>query len=422
MVDNGRWDEIKTCVSSNKINRQAWEFVFGGISACNEVLYETESSSFNFDGKDKIIAEIKILRALFYYWGMDAWGDIPFTTDFTDKNLPPKKSRSFIFDFIENEIKNNISYLDAAPTAQNYGRVTKALAYTLLAKLYLNAEVWKGEARWEDAEYMCDSVMKMGYYQLENNYFDNFKIHNESSKENIFVIVYNSTLTTEYFYWYDLTLNSMSRYTFNINDTPWDGFMTTPDFFNSYTDNDIRKKSWLYGQQYDINGKKLYELSGAGDTLWFNTILFPESKYRSRHKWDGARCYKPEFQTNGLQYDVVDMENDFVLFRYADVLMMKAEAMMRQGKTSQVVDIPEFKMLRTRVGLTPYTAGELTLNELLAERGRIRMGRSSEARFNSVREMAQRMVGKTGNQYTTCISHTQTAMILTLIWQRYSII
>src|SRR5690606_17227258 len=71
--DNGRWDEMQkhNVSTANKINRQAWEFVFGGISACNEVLYETESSPFNFAVKDKILAEIKILRALFYYWGMD---------------------------------------------------------------------------------------------------------------------------------------------------------------------------------------------------------------------------------------------------------------------------------------------------------------------------------------------------------------
>jgi hypothetical protein len=371
--DNGRWDEIKkhNVSASNKINRQAWQFVFEGISACNEVLYETESSTYNFEGKNKIIAEIKVLRALFYYWGMDAWGDIPFATDFTDKTLPPKKSRAFIYNFIENEVKDNIKYLDGTPNSTNYGRVTKAMAYTLLAKLYLNANVWLGTPHWKDAENMCDSVIDSGHYQLESNYFDNFKINNDNSKENIFVIAYNSTLTTEHFYWYDLTLNSLSRYTFNMNDTPWDGFMTAPDFFSSYQDNDSRKSSWLYGQQYDANGKKLYEISGTKDTLWFvYNPVFPESKYKSRHKWDGARCCKYEYQTNGLQYDVVDMENDFVLFRYADVVMMKAECLIRQGKTQQAVDMTEFKQLRTRVGLAPYTSAELTLDELLAERGR----------------------------------------------------
>jgi len=371
--DNGRWDELQkhNVSSNNKINRLAWEYVFGGITACNEVIYETESSTLQFEGKNKIMAEIKVLRALFYYWGIDAWGDIPFATNFTDKSLPKKKSRAFIFNFIEKEIKDNISLLDSTVSTKNYGRVTQGMAHTLLAKLYLNAEVWTGTPRWEEAEQMCDKVIQSGQYQLEDNYFTNFSIHNETSKENISVIVYSSTLTTENFIWYDMTLNEMSRYTYNINDTPWDGFMTQPDFFTKYSDNDGRKKSWLYGQQLDINGKKLFEISGTGDTIWFvYNPIFPETKYRSRFKWDGARCGKYEFQTNGLQYDVVDMENDFVIFRYGDVVMMKAESMMRQGKTAQAVELPEFKRLRTRVGLTPYTASQLTLDELLDERGR----------------------------------------------------
>ncbi|MDO9154202.1 MAG: RagB/SusD family nutrient uptake outer membrane protein [Paludibacter sp.] len=369
--DNGRWDEMRqhAVLPTNKINRKAWEFVFGGITACNEVLYVTELSPYSFDGKDKILAEIKVLRALYYYWGMDAWGEIPFTTNFADKTLPKKKSRQFIFNFVEQEIKENIKFLSETPTPLNYGRVTKGMAFTLLAKLYLNAQVWTGAPRWADAERMCDSVITKGNYRLENNYFDNFKVQNENSKENIFVIVYNSTLTTECFYWYDLTLNAMSRYTYNINDTPWDGFMTTPDFFKTYTDTDLRKKTWLYGQQYHLNGKKLFEKSGTGDTLWFAYKAdFPESTYKSRHKWDGARCAKYEFQTNGLQYDIIDMENDFVLFRYADVVMMKVEAMMRQSKTAQALSLPDFKLLRTRVGVSAFAT--LTMDELLAERGR----------------------------------------------------
>lgn len=370
--DNGRWDELhgQKISATNKINRQAWEFVFEGITACNEVLYETEQSSLEFDGKFKIIAEIRILRALFYYWGMDAWGNIPFTVDFTDKNLPVQKKRAFIFDFIEREIKSNINYLDDYPMPKNYGRVTKSAAYTLLSKLYLNAKEWIGTERWKDAENMCDSVIAQNQFQIENNYFDNFKINNENSRENIFVIVYNSILTTENFYWYDLTLNVMSRYTYNINDSPWDGFMTTPDFFKSYDNRDARRDSWLYGQQYDVNGRKLYELSSA-DTLWFAyNPDFPEAKYKKRHKWDGARCCKYEYQTDGLQYDVVDMENDFVLFRYADVVLMKAEAMMRQGQVAGAVELPDLRKIRTRAGLEPYTAASLTLDELLAERGR----------------------------------------------------
>ena len=317
--DNGRWDEMQKhdVAPANKINRKAWEFVFGGVSACNEVLYETEQSKIEFAGKDKIIAEIKILRALFYYWALDAW------------------------------------------------------AYTLLAKLYMNSEVYIGRTRWEDAEAMCDKVVTLNQYSLESNYFDNFKIHNENSKENIFVIVYNSTLTTEYFYWYDMTLHARSRETYNINDTPWDGFMTSPEFFQKYSDNDYRKKSWIYGQQYDRNGKKIFDINGStGDTIWFvYNPIWPETKYRNRNKWDGARCGKYEFQTDGLQYDIVDMENDFVLFRYADVVMMKAEALMRQGRTGEAVQMTDFQYIRSRANM-PIYHGALTLDELLNDRGR----------------------------------------------------
>ncbi len=369
--DGGRDDEMKkhNVTTSNKINRLAWEYVFGGIAGCNEVLYETESSKFNFAGKDKIVGEIKVLRALFYYWGMDTWGDIPFSTDFTSKTLPVKKSRAFIYNFVEKEIKDNLSLLDSTVAGTNYGRVTKGLAYTLLAKLYLNANVWINTPRWAEAEQMCDKVIALGQYKLEDNYFNNFAIKNETSKENIFVIVNNSLLTHS-FYWYDLTLSPLSKKTFATKETPWDGYICPPDFFNSYSNNDLRKKSWLYGQQYDINGNKLFEIAKK-DTNWFvYNPIFPESAYKGRNKWDGARMIKYPFQTDGLIMGTLDMDNDFVLFRYADVVMMKVESMMQQGKTTEATQLADFQKIRTRAGMPPYTADQLTMDELLAERGR----------------------------------------------------
>jgi starch-binding outer membrane protein, SusD/RagB family len=369
--DGGRDDEMKqhNVSTSNKINRLAWEYVFGGISACNEVLYETESSPVQFDGKNKIVAEIKVLRALFYYWGLDMWGDLPYTIDFTNKVLPKKKSRTFIYNFVEKEIKDNMALLDSTVATTNYGRVTKGLAYTLLAKLYLNSNVWINTPRWAEAEQMCDKVIASRQYKLEANYFDNFAVKNETSKENIFVIVNNSLLTHS-FYWYDLTLSPLSQKTFSMKDTPWDGYICPPDFFNSYSDKDLRKKSWLYGQQYDATGKKLFEMAKK-DTVWFvYNPIFPETKYKSRNKWDGARCIKYAFQTDGLQNGTLDMDNDFVLFRYADVIMMKVESMMRQNKTAEAAALPDFQKIRTRVGMPPYTSDQLTFDELLAERGR----------------------------------------------------
>ncbi len=161
--EQGRWDELHThrFNSSNKILRQSYEFVFEGISACNEVIYETEESEIDFEGKSRIVSEIKILRALFYYWAIDNWGNVPFTIDFTDKELPEQKDRKFIFGFIEQEILDNIENLQDQPTPAHYGRVTQGMAWTLLAKLYLNAGEWIGEDKYQKAVDACDKVIAL---------------------------------------------------------------------------------------------------------------------------------------------------------------------------------------------------------------------------------------------------------------------
>jgi hypothetical protein len=367
--EQGRWDELHThrFNSSNKILRQSWEYVFEGISACNEVIYETEESDINFEGKDRIVSEIKILRALFYYWGIDNWGNVPFTIDFTEKELPEQKDRKFIFDFIEQEILEHVDNLQAQPTTAHYGRVTQGMAYTLLAKLYLNAEEWIGENKYQQAADACDKVIALNAYSIENDYFANFKIHNETSAENIFVIANHSIYTKDRLYWYTLTLNDASRATFGFKGEMWDGFVLEPEFFTKYDENDLRRNSFLFGQQYDMSGNPIFFVSN-GDTTWFEytpTI----SNYRARKKWEGARCCKYEYQKD-LEYYVTDIENDFVLFRYADVIYTKFEALWRLGRAGEMINDPELQKLRTRAGLQPYQIADITDDELLDEFGR----------------------------------------------------
>jgi starch-binding outer membrane protein, SusD/RagB family len=369
--DEGRWDQLHAhkFQSTNKILTLAYGFVYEGISACNEVLYETESTPISFEGKDKIIAELRVLRALFYYWAMDNWGNVPFSVDFTDKSLPPQKDRAFLFDFIENEIKDNVDKLQEQPGTAYYGRVTKGMAYTLLAKLYLNAEEWIGVPKWEEAVAACDQVIALGAYSIEDDYFANFKVHNEDSRENIFVIVNNSIFTKDNFYWYTLTLNDASRATFGFIGLMWDEFVVEPGYLDKFAPEDLRRKSFLYGQQYDMNGDPIYFLEGAGnDTSWFVYTTQVEN-YKGRKKWEGARFCKYEYQPN-LEYYVNDMENDFVLFRYADVLYTKLEALYRLGRASEMISDPELMKIRTRAGLAPYNAGDLNDTELLNELGR----------------------------------------------------
>jgi hypothetical protein len=363
--DNGRWDELHkhNISSTNKILTLAWEFVFEGISACNEIIYETEETDITFPAKDQIVSEIKVLRAYFYYWALDNWGNVPFTIDFTDKELPQQKDRRFVYDYIENEILANIDKLQIEPTSSYYGRVTQGMAYTLLAKLYLNAQEWIGEDRLQMCVDACDKVISSGSYTIEDDYFANFKVQNESSLENIFVIPMHSVYTKDRFYWYTLTLNDASRATFGFKGAMWDEFVLEPGFLDKYAENDLRSQSFLFGQQKDMTGNDIII-----DEEPF--IYTPEiASYMARKKWEGARCCKYEYQLN-LEYYVTDMENDFVLFRYADVLYTKLEALWRLGRAGEMISNPDLQKIRTRAGLTPYELADLTDEELLNELAR----------------------------------------------------
>ncbi|MDP4282146.1 MAG: RagB/SusD family nutrient uptake outer membrane protein [Bacteroidota bacterium] len=369
--DNGRWNEIQKhqVTSTNKILSYAWTFVFEGISACNEVIYETEQSPIQFSEKDRVVAEIKVLRAYFYYLALDNWGNIPFTIDYTDKNLPVQKDRKYVFNYIENEVLTNVSKLKDMPTSDYYGRITQGAAYTLLAKLYLNAQEWIGVDKFQAAVDACDKVINLNAYSIEDDYFTNFAVHNENSKENIFVIPMNSIYTKDRFYWYTLTLNDASRATFGFKGGMWDEFVIEPDFYTKYADNDLRRKSFLVGQQKDADGNDIYVKNSSTGQLEPFIYTYTIDNYMARKKWEGARFCKYAYQ-NGLEYDVTDMENDFVIFRYADVLYTKLEALWRMGRAAEMINDPGLQKIRTRAGLQPLAVGDLTNDGFLDELGR----------------------------------------------------
>lgn len=372
---NGGWTEPRykelqqhNFVVGNKLIRTGWDFCFNGITACNDVIYQTENSTIDFNGKTRILAEMKVLRAFYYFCAIDGWGNIPFSIDPSDKSNPPQKDRRFIFNFIEKEITENINELDIEPNTASYGRITQGVAYTLLAKLYLNAQEWIGEAKWNEAEQACFAIINAGKYAIEDNYLTNFGVNNEGSKENIFVIPYSTIYTSSYdyaFIIYALALDATNCSTFNLPSSEgWNGFICQPDFFGSYAPGDTRKdNTWLYGQQYDFRGS---EITGA-----IINPVFDASKYESgRITNEGAKLKKWNYQIDGSLKDTKSMENDFVLFRYADVLLMYAEALVRQGRSvASLVTMPDFEKIRTRASLPPFTDGDLTIDAILLERG-----------------------------------------------------
>ena len=371
--DNNEWKEgdrwqvidkhtLGSATATNKILTKSWDMVFQGISACNEILFVL--NPVEFENKDRIIAEIRILRAFYYYWAIDYWGNVPFAVTYGNKDLPEQKNRQFIYDFIIEEIQNNIDELQELPTPEYYGRVTKPMANMLLAKMYLNAQEWVGQNKFAEAVAACDNIIALNAYEIEDDYFANFVVQNEGSKENIFVIPFHPQLTDEHFYWAHLTLNEASVATFNMNEKPWDGFIVPEEFFNKYDLSDVRRNSFLFGQQYTKSGAPI--IVDGENFIYTPTII----NYQARKKWEGVRMSKYEYQ-EGLKYDVVDMDNDFVLFRYADVLYTKLEALYRGGgSVSSFIDDPDLQKIRTRAGLAPYTLGDITDSELLDELGR----------------------------------------------------
>ncbi|MBQ3606784.1 MAG: RagB/SusD family nutrient uptake outer membrane protein [Bacteroidales bacterium] len=142
--DNGRYKELQEhrIPTSSKLNLMTWDFIFDGIAACNDVIYELENTSYEFDGRARVLSEIKVLRAFFYYLAADGYDNVPFSIDKMDTSYPKPKDRTYLYGFIEKEVTDNIGNLADSRETNYYGRITKGVANTLLAKLYLNADVW----------------------------------------------------------------------------------------------------------------------------------------------------------------------------------------------------------------------------------------------------------------------------------------
>lgn len=375
-----RYGELQTHVipSSNKLVRTGWEFCFNGIAACNDALYEIEKAGVKGDDVNTSIAEIKVLRAFYYLLAIDLWGQVPFSIDKTETSYPEVKSREYMFTFIESEIKGNMEYLNPVPSAATYGRVTKDVADFILAKLYLNAEVYIGTAKWAETAEICKGIMDSNHFSLTSTYKENFEVYNETSSEAIFAIPYSNIYTPKMFYIYVLTLNPDLDAVWETSGS-WNGtFMGQPDFMASYEENDTRKAdTWLFGEIYDSNGRRVQYQDGVDankNPIMVNHFLedidIPEDNFgKGIERQQGARISKWTYQEGGILIDYsVSMENDFILMRYSDVVLMYVEALVRQGKTAEAAAVADFQTIRKRAGLEPMTATELTLDNLLIER------------------------------------------------------
>jgi hypothetical protein len=297
---------------------------------------------------------------------MDLYGSVPIITEDTPPGNPPQNTRVEVFTFVEKDIKEALPDLRDGKGGAFYARFTKGAANALLAKLYLNAEVYTGTPRWADAITAADAVINSPVgYGLNPDYFANFAVNNAGNSstynENLFVIAYDKNLATGM----DMqmrTLHYAQGVVFGLSVNPWNGFATRAEFYNSYADNDRRKAMWLAGEQRDNSGNVI-RYTDAVDNVNKPLVFTPEiSSLERALQNEGVRNVKYEVQRNNSnRYQ----DNDYVVIRFADVLLMKAEALLRTGDAS---GLPLVNQVRARAGLPAFDA--LTLDNLLAERGR----------------------------------------------------
>ncbi len=312
-------------------------------------------------GKPMNLAELKMVRALAYFMMMDLYGNVPIDTTYGDFTPRTNVPRAQVFKFIESEVKAALPKLSRASGQVIYGRANKFTAFALLAKMYLNAEYYTGTQRYSDAVVACDSVINSGLYSLEprSTYLQMFYPNNgPQMKEFIFAIPYDpaagglpGTNSNMYHARYDVPRSHTRR--FNLPFTPSAPKSTLPEYYVNFKDpNDIRNGQWLTGLQFMSDGvtpitvtttKKGYDQTYQGADgaapYTYQVNLTPDITLRQdvatfdlgndEIAWNmgyrNIKFYPDATSTSRNQ------NNDVPVFRYSDIILMKAEAILRGG-------------------------------------------------------------------------------------------
>ncbi len=332
----------------------SWAYCYSAIGEINNLII-------SYPDVVALNAELKVLRALIYMWLIDSFGNVPIIDENSTGGNPTNATRAQVFTFIESSIKNNIDLLPAKSSKYTINKIT---AQAMLAKLYINAGVYTGTPKWAEAEAAANAVINSGDFSLTSNYFANFSERNGGSTENILTLPYDQN-NAGGFNLPQMTLHYSSQATFNLQDQPWNGYASLEEFYNSYDKSDTRIKSFLVGPQFSADGRRLIDISAEpndpdGQPLTFTpeiNMLTPNSFRQA-----GARVGKFEFATGAAN----SLNNDYPLIRLGDIILIKAEAALRLGKTADA--LAAVNQIRTRAGMPAYTS--ITLDELYNERGR----------------------------------------------------
>jgi hypothetical protein len=385
--DGGLWQAVFTHKwgVSNSLVLNSWNYLYRVIGICNQKL-DKINSLLEADPSNKYLpgykAEVRAVRALFYYYLLDMYARVPIVQSSTTTIADVQQSkRSEVFAFVKKELQDSYPYLNAANSTKSgayYGRVTRPVAFFLLAKLALETQVYSDDDWtdnsgvpngsttfapygncWKACAAYCDSITKSGY-SLEGEFSANFAVKNENSKENIFVIPMDPTVypnVGNYYIVRSLHYTHMSAFGLS----GWNGASATKELlavFRKGGDDPRLTKSFYTGKVTGPDGG--YIKSGTVDLEYIPDAIALDLSGAAAEKTAGARWAKYAIDVNAGSGGQVP-HNDYVLFRYADALLMKSEALVRDGQNGDA----QLKLVRDRVSAPNRTA---TLDNLLDER------------------------------------------------------
>ncbi len=311
-----------------------WGDAYTGVSDCNRLIYQIETSPFEIENSEVVLAEVRAVRALWYYLLCDAYGNVPLSVEYdvpVDTLLPTVK-RGKIVDFIISELKYGITYLSEDNDSKTYGRMNKWAASFLLAQTYLNSESWTGVAKYDSCLMYCDSILAKeedGTYALASDYQSNFAIDNETSKEAIFNVPMDELIDGAIIYIaYRYTLHFVEDQRYHFESWLDNGIVAGPSFIDSFDSLDMRGE-WNFhkGQRYDDKGDTLRNSEGIPV---FYTKDVPSVEEGG--EFSGYRLHKYEIEDGAA----IECNNDWVWFRLAEVKFMKAECLLRTGGDAEL--------------------------------------------------------------------------------------
>ena len=366
-----------------------WNSHYSAVSTTNELL----AAGLDANGT----AQIKALRAYYFWRLMDMYGRIKLPT--SPGQDAPQSTRIEAFNFIESELLASLGISavtasmdlsgSALGTDKNPYRINQFAALGILAKLYLNAEVYTGTGRYQEAHDAADYIINNGGYTLcgagckvknlgkrpavatdpdeLEGFAAVFAPNNAGNPEHIWTVNYEAGVNNG-FNLAMMALHYSSQITWNFDSQPWNGYSTLEAFYNSFDDNDARKKaSFIVGPQLDYFGNSLLDYAtDDGEPLLDYTPaineIFPDGIRQA-----GARPGKFSYK----QFGRSDMDNDFTLLRLGQIYLIRAEAAARVGGSwDGAAALTDANIIRARANASAYTAAQLTETEFLAERGR----------------------------------------------------